>query len=550
MSDVTKKPSQHERPWWLNSNLFAVIIVLVALGLCLSKVYTVRRKLFDKDKVIIRIAHWQLELGYREAFRRVIAEYEKLHPNVRVIQMPVTERVYGQWLNTHLISGTAPDISERGMARLAYDPQYMSRFFVPLTEEVNSVNPYNAGTPVEALAWRETFIDGLRGGYIEMLQDYFSVPLCLYTCRLFYNKDIMRKITGSDQPPRTFQGLLDFCRNYREAMPEDDKTLAPIAASKDTATFFGARYLTPFTSKFVPKLDLDSDGIISAEETYLGMVRGEFDLHSPAVEAYFNCLKALSDQFSTGFMAMGREQASYLFVQGKAAMIAVGSWDAATLFRQAGFEVGVMDFPMPGEGELWSEFISGRANEAGVAGGSNYSVYRFSKHREQAIDFLRFLTSCQYNGLFNQEAGLNPIIVGAKQSELMKPFAPDPRGYNGGLRLEFGSYITTVYNGELWRYLQNECTYDEFADKLEAAIRSPVYGGDKAYALSYDKRRRWARNLERNLAVDSTDLLIHPELHDSSVKYLKAFLQQVRTNNGEDYRYWFETYSGRKLEEL
>lgn len=95
---------------WLNVNMLGVALMAGAMVLSLVRVMTIQKELFDPNKTIIHISHWQLELGYRQALQAVIDEYEKLQPGVEVVQMPVTERIYGQWLNTHLISGTALDI--------------------------------------------------------------------------------------------------------------------------------------------------------------------------------------------------------------------------------------------------------------------------------------------------------------------------------------------------------------------------------------------------------------------------------------------------------
>jgi ABC-type glycerol-3-phosphate transport system substrate-binding protein len=72
-----------------------------------------RREAAAVDTVTIRIAHWQLEAGAREGLAEAAAEYEKLHPHVRIIQEAIPESTYGQWMSTQLMGGTAPDIVRR-----------------------------------------------------------------------------------------------------------------------------------------------------------------------------------------------------------------------------------------------------------------------------------------------------------------------------------------------------------------------------------------------------------------------------------------------------
>jgi ABC-type glycerol-3-phosphate transport system substrate-binding protein len=118
------------RPWWKTPNLLGVLLLAAAFCISLYNVFTVHEELFEKDVNILRITHWQLELGYRDALQAVIAEYEKLQAakgnRVKVLQMPVTEKVYGQVLNTSLISGDAPDICLLGMSTMTDNDQYVS----------------------------------------------------------------------------------------------------------------------------------------------------------------------------------------------------------------------------------------------------------------------------------------------------------------------------------------------------------------------------------------------------------------------------------------
>jgi raffinose/stachyose/melibiose transport system substrate-binding protein len=533
-----------------NANFVGAALLVGALAVSLGRVSTNQQELFHTDKTIVRIAHWQLELGYRDGLEQIIAAYEKQHPHVRVIQMPVTEKVYPQWLNTHLISGTAPDLVEIGKALLVTDDQYLVRYFLPLTELVDRPNPYNAGTPLESLAWRETFRDGMRGAYREGLQDYFSAPTAMFTIRLFYNRSLLRDATGSTEAPRTFGELMDASAKIRELGERRGQTLIPIAGSAYSTPFFVGRYAVPFTAGFEPDLDINLDGIISPNESYIGFVQGTVGFESPAIRAYHECLKRLSDEFGPGFTAMGREQAAFLFVQGRAAMIATGSWDAKSLLDQAKFEVGIMDFPLPGPGEAWGEFIAGAVNETRTAAAATYGVYKFSPHIEQAIDFLQFMTSRRHNETFNRAVMWIPAVLGATTDEQMLPFMPNMTGYISQVDFGYGTHVRGVLSGQLLRYLQGEISYEDFARRVEEALRNPGYGGDRAWAVDYDTQKRRSRAQERLLAVQSARMLMDPAAADAPEKFQQALLQQVRANNGETIRHQFEQVRGKPIEEL
>ena len=63
---------------------------------------------------VVRIGHYMLQSGLRDALQDVIGEYERRHPEVHLVQVPVPERVYLQFLRTQLVAGTAPDILQIG----------------------------------------------------------------------------------------------------------------------------------------------------------------------------------------------------------------------------------------------------------------------------------------------------------------------------------------------------------------------------------------------------------------------------------------------------
>jgi len=536
----------------LSVNMLGVALVAGAMIVSLVRVLSIQRELFDPNKTIIRISHWQLELGYRQALQGVIDEYEELHPGVVIKQMPVTEKIYGQWLNTHLISGTAPDIAEIGFAKLASDTQYLARFFLPLTELIDAPNPYNAGTQVADWPWRETFIDGMRGGYVIELQDYFSAPTNVHTVRIYYNKDLLRQIRGSDAAPQTMGELLATCNEIKEYSRETGRgdRLVPIASSRYNTPQLLNRYLVPFTAALEGELDADVDGSIARWEAYAAFVKGKLSYNHPNIRAYYECTRVLSEQFNPGFMSMGREDSTFLFIQENAVMVCTGSWDANSLFEQAEFEVGVFDFPLPAPGERWSELVAGRANEATTSGGGRFGIFKHSRHVDQAIDFVRFLTSRKYNEIFNRGASWLPVTVGARPSDRMEPFMPDPTGFASYFQLSYGTFSGAALGGQEWKYFSGEIEYEELARKVEEALRDPERGGDKAWAEEYDSVRRWCRNQERVLAVQSIRAFTDPEARGAPAKYGRALLQQIRRNNGNEIRYRFETLRGKPIDSL
>ena len=82
---------------WLKEGWFVPLayvvgffVMLAFAGIwSLSKVLSIQHADSLPDLKIVRIAHWQLESGYRDAFQSIIDDYNELHKseNVRVVQM-------------------------------------------------------------------------------------------------------------------------------------------------------------------------------------------------------------------------------------------------------------------------------------------------------------------------------------------------------------------------------------------------------------------------------------------------------------------------------
>lgn len=119
------------------------------------------------------------------------AEYRKLPPEVAIIQDAIPESVYGQWMTTQLMGGTAPDIIDVGL-----------------------------GVP------------------FEELQEYMLVPLAQFGIRIFYNRDLLRRLTGRTEPPHNYQEFLAVCEQIQQQRDERGRPYLPIAASQYHVTMW------------------------------------------------------------------------------------------------------------------------------------------------------------------------------------------------------------------------------------------------------------------------------------------------------------------------
>lgn len=364
------------------------------------------------DQVTIRFAHWQLEGGVRDALDAIAEEYMQLHPQVQVVQIAVPERIYTNWLVTQLVGGTPPDIIQVGIGATT---ERLARFFVPLTSLANEPNPYNEGTDLEGVELRNTLFDGMQGGYDTTLLEYYSVPISGYSVRMFYNLDLLERVTGERRIPATYRELLAVCEEVRRYNAEQGTSLVPIAGSKYNAPWLMPRLFGSQTQRLNfelnPPGDLGSDLLVRARD----FREGRWSLDTPEIRSGVRLMRDVGKHMQPGFMQLLRDDAALLFVQGGALMICTGSWDASSIRQQAVFPVAAGPIPLPATNDPeYGAFTLGAQTEAGTDAGVAFGLTRDSEHPETVKDFLRFLVSKAMNQLWTDVTDWVPAVVGVR----------------------------------------------------------------------------------------------------------------------------------------
>ena len=109
------------RSW---STYLAVVVLVVSFSISLWRVYRVQAVEQADGVATIRVVHWQLEAGFREAFDDIARRFEKVYlqetgVRVRVVQNAISERVYKQYVQTQGIGKTLPDLVQLGREELS-----------------------------------------------------------------------------------------------------------------------------------------------------------------------------------------------------------------------------------------------------------------------------------------------------------------------------------------------------------------------------------------------------------------------------------------------
>ncbi len=524
-----------------------------------------------RDVVTIRLAHWQLEAGVRDGLAEAAAEYEKLQPNVRVLLEAIPEATYGQWMSTQLMGGTAPDIVQAGMVEGHLMTAFFTRYFVPLSRYVTRPNPYNAGTDLEKVPLIRTFKDGMRRSFIDETQEFMTIPLALTGVRLFYNKPLLRKLTGLEEAPTDYRAFLEVCRKIRGQKQPNGQPYVAIAGSRFHYMRWDESLIKPLTYLAAREIDFNRDGRFSKEEMLLGFASGKISFSHPAYEASFKMVREITREFPSGWSGLTRDEALFNFAQEKAVFLATGIYEAEGIREQAAgkFDLGLMDFPLPAKSDPeFGTVVQGPRYE-NPEGSMPMAVTRTSKHPDVAVDFLLFLVSREENEKFNKRLKWIPIVVGARIDPYIKAFEPTLEGVFpafdptiGGesfikwsqlfslyqidqisyedMAAEFGRFFTTQGLEDFREFLRNRRRSQIQDEQLAVGLRSSAQlkAGKEAEAdwLKY-------RNVvvSRQLAADQTLLsegliFADPEAlrRQSFYQYTAKALDNIRKSVGAE----------------
>jgi len=451
-------------------NLIGLTLLAACFAMALTRVFSRTATHLGSDVVTIRFAHYQLESGVRGAFDAIAREYEKIHPGVVVEQMSIPENVYPTWTVTQLAGGTAPDLIEYGPS--TGSDERLARYFQPLTEWVGSPNPYNKGTSLEKTPWRQTFLDGLTGwpNYNTNLLEIYGMPNTVVTIRFFYNRDLYRKITGNETLPRTYQEFIEVCRKVEQDGERiTGHKVVPIAGSKSNAPRITESLFCGQVQKLWAQYQGDDLRQANGNEAVLrfAVLKHKLSLYDPAIQSAYQITHDAGQYMQPGFMQLNREDAVFTFTQGNALMIATGSYDTVSLTSQAPFEIGVFPVPSPTRDDpVYGKFVFGPATEAGAPTQGSFLLYMESKHKQQALDFLRFMTSQKMNALFAAKSGWLPAVIGVDVDEKMKPFMPEMDGYINGFRPYWGADTYRVIDNNQYLLLGSDGSVKKFLDAL------------------------------------------------------------------------------------
>jgi ABC-type glycerol-3-phosphate transport system substrate-binding protein len=381
--------------------------------------------------VTICLSHFQLEGTVRNGIAAVIRRYEQLHPGVHVVQLVVPGTLYVEWMRAQLTGGTAPDLMEYTIWWGHLD-ELAPRYFRAISAEVTQPNPYNRGTPLEGVPWRDTFVDDMNGpdGYVADLGQFYAPTIATFTLRVFYNRTLLRAITGRDDPPRNWREFLALAAQARAYGQATHRVLYPLANSGMNCRYFAGTVLQGLGGRVDERIDHRHALALTYEDAVAALVRGEWSYRTPEVADGLEVFREIGGASQPGFIQATVDVAMLHFLRGNALMFCSGTWDASSLRQLADFEVGACRIPLPDRADpQYGPDVQGPLSDGAVRTANPIYLNQASPHRDVALDFLRFLTSQEGNQIFVDVSQWAPAVRGVRPSRFAEQFMPFYEGY-------------------------------------------------------------------------------------------------------------------------
>ncbi|HXQ82033.1 MAG TPA: extracellular solute-binding protein [Opitutaceae bacterium] len=396
------------------------------------------------------------EGGYGTAFYEETArQFEAGRPGVRV-HVYGNPRIQDQ-VRVRIIDGQLPD---------AASAPYILWTSLVRAGKIVDLRPYLDGKNWEGDArWGDTFLPGSLDSW-RMGGGVYGLPF-VYSCwSIFYNRGLFR--AHGWREPRTWDEFFALCERIRAA------GIAPVSLP-------GTRWLYPDAFFRAAYHSLAGPGGWRAISE---LVPGAWA--DPGIVRSAELLRRVTrDDVQPGWEGETAQGAELLFLQGRAAMTASGSWFFNEMAGKvpAGFDVGTMNFPV---------FSDGLADPSTIQAGSDY-FFVFNTgdpgRERMTIDFLRFLTSRARAEAFVRMSDAPVAIRGvpasaysARMRDTAAMISRARDSFNMPQTMMLPPVIRQVRVDETRRLMSGRVEPGEFARALEAAA-----GADRARIADPDR---------------------------------------------------------------
>lgn len=308
------------------------------------------------------------------ATTQLVAAFEKLHPNIRIKIVAQPADNYFALLKAAAISHSGPDISNQwtGLYDLKYEKYLLNLKPYLTTAEIARIN----GAQYEAPNF-----DISKGLLVLPIANAFYIG--------FYNKAVFKK-AGIAAPPRNWSELYAACAKLKAV------GVTPMEYGNTGVYVLGAEFYPWFDFSYLMA------GLFTPAQ-WRGLYTGAIPWTSAAIVAQMKRWVALRQKGCTNHDVLTAANTLQALAKGKAAMVVDGDWDTALLQQQMGSNLGTFVPP----------YSVRKIHSVVQFPGEGPAVMSSSKHKTEAIEFIKFLLTGQAQRIIAAN-GLAPDIKGFK----------------------------------------------------------------------------------------------------------------------------------------
>ncbi|MCK4916658.1 MAG: extracellular solute-binding protein [Candidatus Omnitrophica bacterium] len=339
-----------------------------------------------KDKKII-IWHWMNDR--KDALENLASQYKNLTGLTVEFKLFSPPDIYSQKVIAAARSGNLPDIFG-----ILGEKKTMSSFIK--ANHVLDLTPYMEENDK---SWENSFypqaleVNRFRKNNSYAIEEgIYGVPIDLTVMEFVYNKDIFTKAgLDPESPPETFEEFLSYAKTIKETLGINGFICG-----------WGEGWL-------INALAVEWAINLMGEDKFIQTIEGKVPYTDKQwVEVFSMFLKMEhSGILADNITSMINKESEDLFSRGKAAFSFNGSW-AVNVYKQLAPDLNYKFFPLPKISDNYPVKIWGGA-------GSSFMLHKFSKNKNDAVDFLKWITSNNQQNFLSKETNNLPSIKNCQE---------------------------------------------------------------------------------------------------------------------------------------
>jgi raffinose/stachyose/melibiose transport system substrate-binding protein len=337
------------------------------------------------EKVEITFFHKWPEPEQLEYYNYVIDEFEKANPNITVKMEAVADEPYKDKIRILMASGEVPDIYFSWAGEFSWKFARAGQA-LDLTDALMNTD------------WKDNIILSAVEPY-KLDGKVYGIPMRINAKFMVYNKSVFEQYNLS--VPTTWDEFLAVCDTLKQ------NGVTPIAFGNEYP-WASAHYVGDLNAKLVEGTTLKADYLLTADPAALFTDSGYVEALNRFAELNAN------GYFNEGPNGISHSSARSSFIAGKAAMMYIELEEFITVADGMGEDAfGFFQFPSGTGGKGDQKLLTGAPD--------GFMIYGKTAHPQEAIAFLKFLTSPEMGKEYVKRLGIPSAVVGAVSEETALP---------------------------------------------------------------------------------------------------------------------------------